>query len=217
MGLGRRAITGTPLANARGAENSSNCMLKLNFFQKGVATPAASWALADLRVSGATLWNPLDRVPIATYSQGSWKYRGRYFPTVAVTGRGCLLFGITRDPTIVSDPIDHYYFIGPTLSANGVAIAKYIEQQDMWQGMVRPMWWNAMRILSVDAVSAVVDQSQVVLLNPWEAHPMHSGPHLLDGQPDGRRVERPSQPQRLQESQLQTSAALQTATPATHH
>jgi len=75
----------------------------------------------------------------------------------------------------VSDPIDHFYFIGPTLSANGVAIAKYIEQQDMWQGLVRPMWWMAMRILSVPTVSAVVEESQVLLLNPWEPQPVQRG------------------------------------------
>jgi len=37
------------------------------------------------------------------------------------------------------------------------------------------MWWLAMRILSVPTVSAVVDESQVLLLNPWEPHPMQRG------------------------------------------
>jgi hypothetical protein len=95
---------------------------------------------------------------------------------VAVTGGGCLLFGISRNPTIVSNPIDHFYFIGPTLSANGVGVAKYVGQQDMWQGLARQMWWNAMRILSVEAVSAAVDESQAVVLNPWEPHPLQSAP-----------------------------------------
>src|SRR5262249_30897431 len=117
---------------------------------------------------------------MATYAGGSWKHRGKLFATLTVTGGGCLLFGISRDPTIVSDPIDHYYFIGPTLSANGVAIARYVEQQDMWQGLVRPMWWNSMRILGVEAMSAAVDESQVVLLNPWQPHPMQSSPLYLE-------------------------------------
>jgi hypothetical protein len=157
-------------------------MLKLSFFLKSAAVPATSVVLTDLRVSGATLWNPLDRELLARYFEGAWKHRGRWYSTLAVTGGGCLLFGITRDPSIVSDPIDHFYFIGPTLSANGVAIARYIPQQDMWQGMVRPMWWNAMRIVSSEAVTAAVDQSQVVLLNPWQPHPMHSRPVFLGGQ-----------------------------------
>jgi hypothetical protein len=150
-------------------------MLKLNFYYKAAAKPAASLELTDFRVSGGTLGNPLRKGLIATYSNGSWIHHGERYPILAVTGGGCLLFGVTRDPTTVSDPIDHYYFIGPTLSANGVAIAKYIEQQDMWHGIVRPMWWMAMRILSVPTVSAVVEESQVLLLNPWEPHPMQRG------------------------------------------
>ena len=150
-------------------------MLKLNFYYKAAAKPAASLELTDFRVSGGTLGNPLRQGLIATYSNGSWIHHGERYPILAVTGGGCLLFGVTRDPTTVSDPIDHYYFIGPTLSANGVAIAKYIEQQDMWHGIVRPMWWMAMRILSVPTVSAVVEESQVLLLNPWEPHPMQRG------------------------------------------
>src|SRR5690242_20009863 len=156
-------------------------MLKLSFYSKAAATkPAVSLELTDFRVSGGTLGNPLQQGLIAMYSNGAWIHHGERYAILAVTGGGCLLFGVTRDPTIVSDPIDHYYFMGPTLSANGVAIAKYIDQRDMWQGMVRPMWWNAMRIISAATVSAAVDQSQVVLLNPWEPQLMHGGPHLLD-------------------------------------
>src|SRR5882757_2306900 len=150
-------------------------MLKLSFYYKAAAVPAASLELADFRVSGGTLGNPLEHGLIATYSNGGWKHRGERYPILAVTGGGCLLFGVTRDPTTVSDPIDHYYFIGPTLSANGVAIAKYVEQQDMWHGIVRPMWWMAMRILSVPTVSAMVEDSQVLLLNPWEPPPTRRG------------------------------------------
>jgi hypothetical protein len=169
-------------------------MLKLTFFQKRSARAATSFELADLRVTGATLWNPLNRERMATYSNGSWKHRGKRYATVAITGGGCLLFGITRDPTIVSDPIDHFYFIGPALSANGVAIARYVEQQDMWQGLVRPMWWNAMRILSAAALSAAVDESQVVLLNPWQPHPMQSTPVYLEpAHSPSLREERPPQ------------------------
>jgi hypothetical protein len=161
-------------------------MLKLSFYHAGAATPAVTLELTDLRATGAVLWNPLDRGSdrglIATYANGLWKYGTRHYPRIAVMGGGCLLFGISRAPTLVSDPIDHYYFIGPTLSANGVAIAKYMEKQDMWQGIVRPMWWNAMRILSADTLSAAVDgsQSRVVVLNPWDPQPMHSAPHVLD-------------------------------------
>jgi hypothetical protein len=157
-------------------------MLKLSFYQKGAAVPDFSLDLTDLRAAGATLWNAMDRGLIATCTNGTWMHRGSPYPILAVTGGARLLFGISRDPTIFSDPIEHFYFIGPTLSANGVAIAKYIEQQDMWQGVVRPMWWNAMRLLSLETVSAAIDESHAVLLNPWEPHAVHTAPHALDGQ-----------------------------------
>jgi hypothetical protein len=169
-------------------------MLKLSFYQKGAAVPDTSMELAELRASGATLWNPVDRGLIATYSNGSWKHHGRDCPILAVTGGGRLVFGISRDPTIVSDPIDHFYLIGPTLSANGVAIARYIEQQDMWQGVLRPMWWNAMRLLSVDTVSAAVDEAHVAFLNPWEPHSIHNAPHMPEPQLGPQQESRRRQP-----------------------
>jgi hypothetical protein len=168
-------------------------MLKLGFYYRAAARPAASLEMTDFRVSGGTLGNPLEHGLIATYSDGAWSHRGGRYPILAVTGGGCLLFGVTRDPTTVSDPIDHYYFIGPTLSANGVAIAKYVEQQDMWHGMVRPMWWMAMRILSVPTVSAVVDESQVLLLNPWEPPALsRSIPNPLEEHPQRTHPARPA-------------------------
>lgn len=105
---------------------------------------------------------------IASYTAGGWKHRGQLYSRLALTGGGCLLFGITRQPTIVSDVIDHFNFIGRTLNANGVGIARYIEQQDSWRGLIRPMWWISMRIVSSDSMSGLIDHSQVALLNPWE-------------------------------------------------
>ena len=143
-------------------------MLTLSFYEGAAVHPASSMTLSDLRVTGGAIWHPSQYGLIASYSDGAWKHRGQRHSRLAVTGGGCLLFGITREPTIVSDAIDHFYFIGPTLSANGVAIAKYIEQQDTWHGLVRPLWWTSMRIVSSGGISALVDKSQVLLLNPWE-------------------------------------------------
>jgi hypothetical protein len=83
-------------------------------------------------------------------------------------GGGRLLIGITREHTIVSDPIDHFCFTGPMLSANGAAVARYIERQDVWRGMVRPLWWKVMRIVSAEPVTAF-NGEWLILLNPWEA------------------------------------------------
>ena len=155
-------------------------MLTLSFFKGAAPSPATSMALSDLRVVGGTICNPIQYGLIASYSASGWKHRGQFYSRLAVTGGGCLLFGITREPTIVSDVIDHFTFMGRTLSANGVGIAQYIEQQESWHGLIRPMWWISMRIVSSGGISGLVDPSQVELLNPWEPvpeSPVHNG-HL---------------------------------------
>jgi hypothetical protein len=73
---------------------------------------------------------------------------------LAVTGSLYLVFGIAREPTIVSHPIDHFHFVGPTMSTDGVGIAKYSEHQNTWHGLLRPMWWLSMRIVASDFLDA---------------------------------------------------------------
>jgi len=155
---------------------NTDYMLTLSSHQQGAA-PLPPLKLTELRVWGGTLWNPLDRSLIATYSHGTWKHGERRYPILAVSGGGCLVFGITRDPTIVSRPIGDYYLIGSNLNANGVPIARYHEQQDVWQGIARPIWWHAMRILGVEAVTPAVDEPRRELLNPWRPNSMHNVPH----------------------------------------
>jgi hypothetical protein len=158
-------------------------MLRLTFHTKSNPASADAVELSDLEVAGGALSNSVEQRLIATYSDGSWRYRERSYSILAVTGGGRLLLCITRGPTVVSDPIDHFYLIGATLSANGVAIAKYIEQQNMWRAMLRPMCWRTMRIVNAANVSALVDESQLVPLNPWEPDASQGGlpDYLLEG------------------------------------
>jgi hypothetical protein len=123
-------------------------MLQLSFFTTASRPPSISVAVSGLRVVGGSLQIESDADVIVTYSHGRWEYRGHCYPMLAVTGGACLVFGTAREPTVVSDPIDHFYFIGPILSTDGVAIAKYNEHQNTWQGILRPMWWVSMRMLA---------------------------------------------------------------------
>jgi hypothetical protein len=150
-------------ANFSGRER----MIQLIFHDQA-GDPAAALHISDFRVTGGVLWNELDQGLIASYTCGSWKHRGRYYPGVSVAGGCCLLFGISRDPSLISEPIGLFSFTGPTFRANGVAIAEYNERQDMWRGLVRPIWWTAMRVISADTASTLVDPLRVVLLNLWD-------------------------------------------------
>jgi hypothetical protein len=145
-------------------------MIQLSFHNELGAT-AAVVETADLRISAGVLWSQREDGLIASYADGLWKHRGRYYPRVYIMGACCLLFGIARDPSFVSDPIGLFSFTGPTFRANGVAVAEYMEPQEMWHGLIRPIWWKAMRVITAATALTLVDESHVVILNPWDPRP----------------------------------------------
>lgn len=124
-------------------------MLQLSVFTTADRPPSVSIWMSSLRVVGGSLQIESDTDEIVTYSRGRWEYRGHNYALLTVTGGACLEFGMAREPTVSCDPIDQFYFTGPILSTDGVAIAKYNEHQHTWQGILRPMWWVSMRMLAV--------------------------------------------------------------------
>jgi len=104
-------------------------MLELRFLAEPSASPEISLRAQSLCVSGGVVHIEMNSTADITYSHGMWAYRRRMFRMLEVTGSLYLAFGIAREPTIVSHPIDHFHFIGPTISTDGVGIAKYSEHQ----------------------------------------------------------------------------------------
>lgn len=143
-------------------------MIELTFYNWD-RKPSTKLRLTDLRVSGGVLWNGLEYGLLAHYSEGQWIHRGQAYPVISVGNGGCLVFGITRAPTLLSEPVGWYSFTGSTFRANGIGVADFIEEQDMWRGLLRPIWWTTMRVVAPEAISAVVDMSHVKILNPWDA------------------------------------------------
>jgi len=56
-------------------------------------------------------------------------------------------------------------FDGPILRARGIAIARYREEHEMWFGLKRPLFWSAMRVVGVEALSAMVNPSHIDSIN----------------------------------------------------
>jgi hypothetical protein len=141
-------------------------VIRLTFHDPEEAQAAALEA-SDIRITGGVLWSHVEHGLIARYSCGSWKHRGRYFPGISIAEGCVLVFGITRD-ALVSEPISLFSVTGNVFRANGVAIAEYDEKQDLWQGLIRPITWQSMRIVSAAAASALTDSDRPVILNPWD-------------------------------------------------
>lgn len=141
-------------------------MIQLTFHDSSGASAAVLDA-TDIRFTGGVLWNQVEHGLIACFACGSWKHRGRYYPSISIAGACCLAFGIARD-ALISEPISLFSVTGLILRANGVAIAEYDEKQDLWLGLIRPITWQAMRVVSAAAVSALADVNRPVILNPWD-------------------------------------------------
>jgi hypothetical protein len=143
-------------------------MMKLSFFNEYATEPAFSVDMRELSVVGGTMSGP-GLASSATYLEAGWSFRGVVYPILAVTGGGCLVLGGKVDPTFVSDPIDHFYFMGPSFSANGVAIAKYVSSHDIWQGVHRPLCYQTLQILMPEVALQTTAERPVIRMNPWDA------------------------------------------------
>lgn len=142
-------------------------MIRLSFHE-AEGKIVTGMRMTDLRVIGGVICNSFENGLIAHYSGGKWKHRGREYPGLDVAGGTCLVFGIARDPKMISEPIGLCSITGDILRANGVPIARYVEQSDMWQGLTRPFWWRVMRIVNTVNAADFVGESSVVICNPWE-------------------------------------------------
>ena len=146
--------------------NECGDVIQLTFHDvSGAAGPMLE--ATDFRITGGVLWSQVAHGLIACFAGGSWKHRGEYYPSISIAGGCCLAFGIARD-SLISEPISLFSVTGTTFRANGVAVAEYDERQDLWQGLIRPISWQAMRLVSAAAASALADGSRAVTLNPWD-------------------------------------------------
>ena len=131
----------------------------------------------DVRFTGGVLWNHVEHGLIACFAGGSWKHRGSYYPSISIAGACCLAFGIARE-SLISEPISLFSVTGTTFRANGVAVAEYDEKLDIWQGLIRPITWQTMRVVSAAAASALADATRATLLNPWD-YPGSASPSAI--------------------------------------
>lgn len=141
-------------------------MIQLSFHDASDG-PVVALEATEIRITGGVLWSHMEHGLIACFAGGAWKHRGKYYPSISLSGACCLAFGITRD-SLISEPMSLFSVTGTTFRANGVAVAEYDEKLDLWQGLIRPITWQSMRVVSAAAASALADTTRSAVLNPWD-------------------------------------------------
>lgn len=144
--------------------------MKLNFYHDAAAGPALSFEVSELTVTGCEIGGFADSHAVTRLTTSGWTYAATCFPVVAVTGGACLLFDTAHKVSFICDPVDHLYFIGCALSANGVAIAKYNSVENLWQGVLRPLWYRSFRIVGAESAAAALAGRTQAHMNPWETY-----------------------------------------------
>jgi hypothetical protein len=144
-----------------------NGSMQLRLHENG-AEPSHSFEVTDLRISGGAIFDPLDHGLIAVFSRGHWRHRGHLYRSISIAGECCLFFGITREPTFVSEAIGLFSLIGGSFRANGVEFAQYAAEQDTWRGVLRPMGWSVTRVIGAAAAVGLLVEPGISLLNPWD-------------------------------------------------
>jgi hypothetical protein len=87
---------------------------------------------------------------LARHVAGRWKHGDVLWSGMRFEGKIRLVFGLTRDPSGVSDVLDGVSIAGAVLSANGIPFAVYDQELEMWRGAGVNRWWHAFRIESAD-------------------------------------------------------------------
>jgi hypothetical protein len=124
-------------------------MLNLTFIDGAVET-AVVISSPFFRITGGTIHELDEGRPLAMFVAGGWKYGPMVFAGVRFAGSCQLVAGITRDLHPLCGPLKTLALDGPILLANSVPFARYDPDREMWDNLLRPSSWRALRIVSAN-------------------------------------------------------------------
>jgi hypothetical protein len=128
----------------------------------------SSFDVEEIRIARGVISSPRGDGCIATYTLNGWTHHDHRCVSLFVAGSCCLLFGITREPSFVSDATERLTLTGASLATKELTFAHYMPKHDMWQGLVRPIWWTAMRVVAAEILPGLYDIARMKQVSPWE-------------------------------------------------
>jgi hypothetical protein len=138
--------------------------------------PDLSLGVPHVRIFGGTVWDRVDLGVVATYSAGCWVRRSVDYQWILFEGNFRLLFGLIRDPSPISEPVQILTLSGPIMYLNDAPFAEYMPAMQMWRGTSESrLWWPSLHLTSADFVDSRDDatgaQRTLDLTTPDEVPP----------------------------------------------
>jgi hypothetical protein len=119
-----------------------------------------SMEVPHVRIFGGAVWDRLELGVIATYSAGRWARRALAYQWMLFEGHFRLLFGLIRDPSPVSEPLQVLTLCGPMMYLNDAPFAEYVPAMQMWRETAESrLWWRSFHLVSADYVPLAAEEA----------------------------------------------------------
>jgi hypothetical protein len=119
-----------------------------------VQAPDITLDVPHVRIFGGTVWDRLENGVIATYLGGLWARRTAAYQWMLFEGDFRILFGLIRDPSPISDPLQVLTVCGPMMYLNDVPFAEYVPTTEVWRGMHESrLIWPSFHLIGADCVA----------------------------------------------------------------
>jgi hypothetical protein len=131
-------------------------MIHLKF--EGFQGSAPAFEVPYIRLSAGLLWEDPRRGPLARFDASTWIYQDRPYERVEILGAARLFFGITREPSWISEVLTGLSLEGGKLCVDTQPLAQYDATHEVWRATLPPARaWHSFRIVSSEVISALAD------------------------------------------------------------
>lgn len=101
------------------------------------------------RITGSTVWTVHGESYVARLTDSGCEVHGSVWTDMTFEGPCRLVMGVPCEPTSVSEILAAVSISHGVLSANGVALASYHPETEMWRALSSDKWWHAFRIEAI--------------------------------------------------------------------
>lgn len=121
------------------------------------STVGVSFLAPFFRITGSTVWTVPGEAYVARLTESGWEAHGSTWTEMTFEGPCRLVMGVPCEPTSVSEILAAVSISNGVLSTNGVALASYHPETEMWRAVSSEKWWHAFRIETIHEHAQISD------------------------------------------------------------